>query len=290
MKLSLAFSPCPNDCFMFDALVQRRIDLEGVEFDVRLADVETLNKAAFAGDVDVSKLSFHAYAYCAGSYVLLDAGSALGNNCGPLLISKRTIPADEVAAGRLRIAIPGKYTTANFLLSLAFPNATDKTELVFSEIEPALLSEQYDAGLIIHENRFTYQAKGLKKIIDLGEFWEQETGAPIPLGGIVIRRALPDAITDAVNRVLRRSVEYAFAHRSASLPFVREHAQEMSEDVMYKHIDLYVNEYSVDLGARGRAAIELLFDRAARAGIIPRVNQPLFLSEPADVGRLKAAP
>src|SRR6185503_19339354 len=158
MNLTLAFSPCPNDCFVFDAIVNRRIDLEGLEFSVRLADVEALNKAAFAGDVDVTKLSFHAYAYCADAYVLLDAGSALGNNCGPLLISKRPIGVDEVASGRLRIAIPGKYTTANFLLGLAFPDATDKSELVFSEIEPAVLSEQYDAGLIIHENRFTYQA------------------------------------------------------------------------------------------------------------------------------------
>jgi 1,4-dihydroxy-6-naphthoate synthase len=289
MNLSLAFSPCPNDCFIFDAIVNRRIDLEGLECSVRLADVEALNKAAFAGDLDVTKLSFHAYAYCADAYVLLDAGSALGNNCGPLLISKRAIGVDEVASGRLRIAIPGKYTTANVLLGLAFPDATDKTELVFSEIEPALLSEQYDAGLIIHENRFTYQAKGLKKIIDLGEFWEQETGAPIPLGGIVIRRALPDAIKDAVNRVLRRSVEYAFAHRRASLSFVREHAQEMSEEVMYKHIDLYVNDYSIDLGADGRRAVELLFERATSAGVIPRLERALFLSEPIGERRLSAS-
>jgi 1,4-dihydroxy-6-naphthoate synthase len=289
MNLTLAFSPCPNDCFIFDAIVNRRIDLEGIDFSVRLADVEALNKAAFAGDVDVTKLSFHAYAYCADEYVLLDAGSALGNNCGPLLISKRPLTVDDVASGRLRIAIPGRYTTANFLLGLAFPAATDKTELLFSDIEPALLAEQYDAGLIIHENRFTYEAKGLKKIIDLGEFWERETGAPIPLGGIVIRRALPEAVKEAVNRVLRRSVEYAFAHRSASLPFVREHAQEMSEEVMYKHIDLYVNDYSIDLGTDGRRAVELLFERAAAAGVIPPLDQPLFLSEPVDTGRLSAS-
>ena len=214
-------------------------------------------------------MSYHAYAYCTASYVLLDAGSALGRNCGPLLISKRPISKDEVAAGGLRIAIPGKYTTANFLLGLAFPEARDKTPLLFSAIEPALLNDEFDAGLIIHENRFTYEAKGLKKIIDLGEFWEGETGAPIPLGGIVVKRALPDEVKHAVNRVLRRSVEYAFAHRDASLPFVREHAQEMSEDVMYKHIDLYVNEYSVDLGDEGRRAVRLLFDRAQRSTIIP---------------------
>ncbi|OLC43256.1 MAG: 1,4-dihydroxy-6-naphthoate synthase [Acidobacteria bacterium 13_1_40CM_65_14] len=277
MKLSLGFSSCPNDCFMFDAIVNRRIDLEGLEFSVRMADVEALNKAAFAGEVDVTKLSCHAYAYCAGAYVLLDAGSALGRNCGPLLISKRTVSEEEVAGGKLRIAIPGTYTTANFLLGLAFPDARNKTELVFSAIEPALLDEQYDAGLIIHENRFTYEAKGLKKIIDLGEFWERETGAPIPLGGIVIKRSLSDAVKQTVNRVLRRSVEYAFAHRADSLPYVRAHAQEMSEDVMYRHIDLYVNEYSVDLGVEGRRAVQLLFGRASAAGIIPAVRDGLFL-------------
>jgi 1,4-dihydroxy-6-naphthoate synthase len=277
MSLSLGFSPCPNDCFMFDAIVNQRIDLEGLDFSVRLADVEALNQAAFAGDADVTKLSYHAYAYCTGDYVLLDAGSALGRNCGPLLISKRTIAPEEVASGDLRIAIPGKFTTANFLLGLAFPNAQDKTPLLFSEIESALLEERFDAGLIIHENRFTYEKKGLKKIIDLGEYWEGETGAPIPLGGMVIKRALADELKRRVDRVLRRSVEYAFAHRAASLDYVRAHAQEMSEDVMYRHIDLYVNEYSVDLGAEGRRAVELLFARAAASGITPPTNRTLFL-------------
>jgi 1,4-dihydroxy-6-naphthoate synthase len=277
MTLSLGFSPCPNDCFMFDAIVNRRIDLEGLEFSVRLADVEALNRSAFAGDTDVTKLSYHAYAFCIDDYVLLDAGSALGRNCGPLLISKRAIATKEVAAGALRIAIPGKYTTANFLLGLAFPQAQDKTALVFSAIETALLDEQFDAGLIIHENRFTYETKGLKKIIDLGEYWEAETGAPIPLGGIVIKRSLPDEVKARVNRVLRRSVEYAFSHRNASLDYVRAHAQEMDEDVMYRHIDLYVNEYSVDLGVEGRRAVELLFERAAATGIIPSAAHSLFL-------------
>jgi len=277
MTLSLGFSPCPNDCFMFDAIVHRRIDTEGLEFSVHLADVEALNRAAFAGEADVSKLSYHAFAYCAADYALLDAGSALGRNCGPLLVSKRAIAPDEVAAGTLRIAIPGKFTTANFLLGLAFPDALDRTELVFSAIETAVLNGDFDAGLIIHENRFTYEAKGLKKIIDLGEFWESETGAPIPLGGIVVKRALPEDVKQRVNRVLRRSVEYAFAHRDASLPYVREHAQEMSEEVMYRHIDLYVNEYSVDLGKEGRRAVDLLFERARTVGIIPPVTAELFL-------------
>ena len=278
MTLTLGFSPCPNDCFMFDAMVHRRIDLEGLDFDVRMADIEALNSAAFAGGVDITKLSFHAFAYCADDYVLLDAGSALGRNCGPLLISQRPISPEEVAAGDLRIAIPGKYTTANFLLSLAFPRATAKSECLFSDIEAGVLDGRFDAGLIIHENRFTYADRGLKKIIDLGEFWESETGAAIPLGGIVISRRLPADVRQRVNRVMRRSVEYAFANRDASLPFVRANAQAMSDEVMYKHIDLYVNEYSVDLGVDGRRAVEVLFERARNSGVIPEMKEDLFLS------------
>jgi 1,4-dihydroxy-6-naphthoate synthase len=277
MKLSLGFSPCPNDCFVFDAIVNKRIDLEGLDFAIRIADVEALNKAAFAKDIDVTKLSYHAYAYCIDNYVLLDSGGALGRNCGPLLISKRAITRDEVAAGDVHIGIPGKYTTANFLCSMAFPAARAKTEMLFSEIEQMLLDEWIDAGLIIHENRFTYEAKGLRRIIDLGEFWESETAAPIPLGGIVIKRSLPEDVKQRVNRIVRRSVDYAFAHRDASLPFVREHAQEMSEEVMYKHIDLYVNAFTLDLGAEGRRAVETLFARAAATGVIRPIDGELFL-------------
>ncbi len=279
MNLTLGFSPCPNDCFMFDAIVHRRIDLEGLSFSVRLDDVEALNREAFAGTAAVTKLSYHALAHCADRYALLDAGSALGRGCGPLLISKRPLAASDVAAGALRIGIPGTYTTANLLLGLAFPEARHTTEMVFSAIEGALLNGDVDAGVIIHENRFTYARKGLRKILDLGEYWEEQTGAPIPLGGIVVNRSLPPDVQHAVNRVMRRSVEYAFAHRDASLPFVREHAQEMSEEVMYQHIDLYVNAYSVDLGDEGRRAVECLFEKARAAGIIPGTGPSnLFLS------------
>jgi 1,4-dihydroxy-6-naphthoate synthase len=277
MTLSLGFSPCPNDCFMFDAVVQGRIDLEGLSFAPHLADIEALNREAVAGRADVTKISYHAYAHCRRDYVLLDAGSALGRSCGPLLISSRPISADEVRQGTLRIAIPGVMTTANFLLGLAFPEARDRTPIVFSEIETALLDGRFDAGVIIHENRFTYEAKGLHKIVDLGEFWEQETGTPIPLGAIAVRRSLPDEVKRSVNRVVRRSVEHAFAHRGDSLAYVRAHAQEMSDDVMYKHIDLYVNQYSLDLGIEGRRAVNTMFDRAAALGIIPLSFEPLFL-------------
>lgn len=278
MKLTLGFSPCPNDCFMFDALVHKRIDLDGLEFNVVMEDVEALNHLAFDHAIDVTKLSYHAFAHCADAYVLLDAGSALGRGCGPLLISKREISEDEVAKGHLRIAIPGELTTANFLLSLAFPQARNKTEMLFSRIESAVSSGEIDAGLIIHENRFTYEAKGLRKILDLGEFWERTTGAPIPLGGIVVRRSLPPDVQRRMNAVMRRSVEYAFAHPAASREFVREHAQEMRPDVLQRHIDLYVNEYSVDLGRDGRRAVGLLFDRARANGVIPALESNLFVS------------
>jgi len=274
MPLTLAFSPCPNDCFMFDAIVHKRIDLEGLTFDVRLADVEALNRDAFDARTDVTKLSYHAFAYCTERYVMLHAGSALGRNCGPLLISKRAISREEVEAGHLRIAIPGKYTTANLLLGLAFPAATHTTPMVFSEIETAVQSGDVDAGVIIHENRFTYESHGLRKIVDLGEYWEDTTGFPIPLGGIVVSRALPPDVQATMDRVLRRSVEYAFAHPDGTLPYVRAHAQDMDDAVMKKHIALYVNEFSVDLGNSGRQAVEELFARAHAAGVTPPVRAP----------------
>jgi 1,4-dihydroxy-6-naphthoate synthase len=263
---------------MFDAIVHRRIDLEGLAFDIVMDDVEALNRAAFTGSIEVTKLSYHAYAYCAETFALLDAGSALGRGCGPLLIARQPIPLDEVAEGGLTIAIPGRYTTANLLLGLAFPAAQRKQEMVFSAIESAVLEGLVHAGVIIHENRFTYAARGLAKIVDLGDHWEQATGAAIPLGAIVVKRALPVGVQQAVNRVMRRSIEYAFAHPEKAMPFVRAHAQEMADDVMREHIDLYVNEYSIDLGVEGRRAIDTLFARGAERGILPAVSQPLFVT------------
>ncbi|MCC8410742.1 1,4-dihydroxy-6-naphthoate synthase [Mucilaginibacter sp. UR6-1] len=288
MKLTLGFSPCPNDTFIFDALIHHKIDTEGLEFEVFYDDVETLNQKAFRGELDVTKLSYHAFAYVADKYVLLDSGSALGFGVGPMLISKKDYAGgndvDEIISNlksdisNLTIGIPGKFTTANFLLGLAFPEATNKQELVFNEIEDALLNEKIDIGLIIHENRFTYQDKGLKKIIDLGDYWEKKTGCPIPLGGIVANRNLPADVQHKVNRVLRKSVEYAFANPKSGLEFIRQHAQEMSEEVMYKHIELYVNKYSVDLGAEGKKAIKLMFDTANEKKIIPVIEGGLFLN------------
>jgi 1,4-dihydroxy-6-naphthoate synthase len=284
MKLTLGFSPCPNDTFIFDALIHHKIDTEGLEFEVFYDDVETLNQKAMRGELDITKLSYHAYAYVNDKYVLLDAGSALGFGVGPLLICKddpeKLISNLKSQISNLKIGIPGKYTTANFLLGLAFPNATDKVELVFSDIEDAVLDGRIDAGLIIHENRFTYEAKGLKKIIDLGDYWEKQTGCAIPLGGIAANRNLPLAVQHKINRILRRSVEFAFENPKSGLEFIRSHAQEMSEDVMYKHIELYVNKYSIDLGEQGKKAIKLLFDTAREKNIIPEIKKDLFLISP----------
>lgn len=277
MKLTLGFSPCPNDTFIFDALIHGYIDTEGLEFDVVLGDVEQLNQQAFRGDLDITKLSYHAYAYLTQSYVLLTSGSALGNNCGPLLIAKQ--PLDLEQLDQHTIAIPGQYTTANFLLSVAFPKAKQKTEVLFSDIEGQVLNGQVDAGLIIHENRFTYAERGLLKLIDLGEWWESSTGLPIPLGGIVTRRSLPTTVQQTINRVLRRSIEFAFANPEVSLPYVKAHAQEMDPAVMQQHIDLYVNDFSIDLGQKGKAAIAHLFDTASQLGLIEAQNLPLFVAE-----------
>ena len=282
MKLTLGFSPCPNDTFIFDALIHHKIDTEGLDFEVFYDDVETLNQKAMRGELDITKLSYHAFAHVVDKYVLLDAGSALGFGVGPMLICKENpellLSNLNSQISNLKIGIPGKYTTANFLLGLAFPGARDKVEMVFSEIEDALLEGKIDAGLIIHENRFTYQNKGLKKIIDLGDYWEKQTGCAIPLGGIVANRNLPADVLQKINRILRKSVEFAFANPKSGLEFIRSHAQEMSEEVMYKHIKLYVNKYSIDLGEEGRKAIQLLFDTAKAKNIIPEINEDIFLT------------
>lgn len=282
-RLTIGFSPCPNDCFIFDAMIHGKIDTEGLNFEVIMEDVEALNQKAFRGELDITKLSYHAYAYLTKKYQLLNSGSALGNNCGPLLITNSNdanalISELNTPGSPLKIAIPGKYTTANFLLSLAFPEVRNKVETLFSEIEDAVLNGKVDAGLIIHENRFTYREKGLKKIIDLGEFWETYAKAPIPLGGIVVKRNFPLELKQKVDRVIRRSVEYAFSNPKSSLPFVKANAQEMSEEVMYKHIDLYVNKYSIDLGEEGRRAVGFLFDKAVELGVIEKIEEDLFVS------------
>lgn len=276
MKLTLGFSPCPNDTFVFDAMVHGRIDTEGLEFDYFLADIEELNKVAFEGQVDITKMSCHAYAYVADNYLILDSGSALGRKNGPLLISKRNIRQEDL--NDVLIAIPGKYTTANLLLSMAWPGAVNKKEYIFSDIEEALVNGEVDAGLIIHETRFTYHKKGLKKIADMGEYWEKLTRLPIPLGTVVINRSVPEDIALKVNRILKNSLDHAYRDSIAAFDFVVNNAKEMDRNAMNSHIKLYVNEFTSELGSTGRSAIEKLFSVAQGVNVIPELPKRIFLT------------
>jgi 1,4-dihydroxy-6-naphthoate synthase len=274
MKLSLGFSPCPNDTYIFDALVHGKVDTEGLEFSYSMADVEKLNENAFAEIPDVTKLSFHAFLHLAGKYLLMDSGAALGFGTGPLVISKNLRHFSELAGKR--VAIPGTNTTANLLFSFAVNEPVEKKVILFSDIENAILNGEVDAGVIIHENRFTYQSKGLHKLLDLGEFWEQKTGSPVPLGGIAAHKRLGTEVISKVNRSIRRSVEYANLHKGDLNDFVRCNAQEMSTSVMQQHIDLYVNEFSVSLGEQGQKAINQMFDYAIQTGIITSKPETIF--------------
>lgn len=276
MKLKLGFSTCPNDTFIFDAMVHNKIDTEGLSFDLIMGDVEELNKMAFDAEIDITKISYHAYAYIAKNYKILDSGSALGRNNGPLLISKKKIYPDEIP--HLKIAIPGKHTTANLILRTAYPEIRCVKEYLFSDIEEVILDNEVDAGLIIHETRFTYHKKNLKKILDLGEYWEETTGLPVPLGGIIINRNLKPEIQQKVNRVLRRSIVYAFKNPNAGLPFIKKFAQEMDEEVMYKHIELYVNNFTKELGDLGKNSIKFLLNKAVELKFVNSIPDDIFVS------------
>jgi 1,4-dihydroxy-6-naphthoate synthase len=283
MKITLGFSPCPNDTFIFDALVNRKIDTKGFEFEVFMEDVETLNNWAFAGKLAITKLSFNTFLQCASQYALMHAGSALGKGVGPLLITHKKgmeqWQADATFLERASIAIPGLNTTANLLLQLAYPNATKKEVMLFSDIEQAVLDQRVDAGLIIHENRFTYQDKGLHKIKDLGDWWESTSSSAIPLGGIVAKRSLPKEVCLQIDQLIKESIAYAWNHYPELAPYVKEHAQEMSDAVMRKHIQLYVNDFSTDLGEEGTLAIQTLWDYAYKAQLIATKELPIFYSD-----------
>jgi len=264
--LSLGYSPCPNDTFIFHALVHGMVAAEGLSFEPRLEDVETLNRLAMEAVLDVTKVSYGAIPHLVRDYVLLRSGGALGRGCGPLVVARRDIDTAELAG--MRIAIPGRSTTANLLLRLFAPDAAPGIEVVYSDIMPAVARGEVDAGLIIHESRFTYPQHGLVKVVDLGEWWERTTGLPIPLGGILARRDLGADTILAIHDAIRRSVEHAFADPAASRPYVRAHAQEMDDAVTQQHIDLYVNQFSADVGPDGERAIRELFARARAAGVI----------------------
>ena len=258
MKLTLGFSPCPNDTFIFDALVNHKIDTEGLTFEAVLEDVETLNQWTLQSKLDITKLSFPAFFQSTANYILLGSGSALGKGVGPLLITRKAaLPTiDEITNSS--IALPGRNTTANLLFSFAYPAAKRKEFMIFSAIEDAVVTAKTDLGVIIHENRFTYQQKGLYKVADLGEYWESKMNAPIPLGGIAIKRNIDPVIAQKVNRLIRKSLDHAYASYPVLTDYIKDHSQEMSEDVMRQHIELYVNNYSLDLGEDGRKAINTL--------------------------------
>ena len=256
MKLSLGFSPCPNDTFIFDALVNRKIDTGPFEFDVVLEDVQTLNRWAMEKKLDISKISYGVWPLLRKNYSLLDSGGALGKGVGPLLISKKNILLSEI--NQLTIAIPGEQTTAHLLFTMAFPEAKRKKFMVFNQIESAVLNGEVDCGVIIHENRFTYMQKGLVKQMDLGEYWEQKTNSPIPLGGIAMRNSFSVEERAEMERLIRDSVAFADAYYPDLSDYVTAHAQEMQESVMRQHIDLYVNQYSLSLGEEGRRAVDAL--------------------------------
>lgn len=276
MKLTIGYSPCPNDTFMFDALVHNKIDTEGLKFEPVLADVEQLNQKAFRNELDITKISYHALIHILRDYSLLHSGSALGHHCGPLLISKYPLDIHTVADND--IGIPGQFTTANFLLQYFLGRKVHARSLIFSGIESALLNEDIKAGVIIHENRFTYESKGLIKIQDLGEFWEKQTRLPIPLGGIVAQRRLDHSVIQKLNRALRRSIEFAFVYPESSRSYVKRHAQELDDQVIESHIRLYVNPFSIDLGESGIQAVQTFIGEAARFNDLTIPEDGLFAS------------
>lgn len=274
--LTLGYSPCPNDTFIFYALVHGRVTAGNLAFRERLEDVETLNRLALDGALDISKVSYHALGHLRDNYCLLRAGGALGRGCGPLVVT-RTATSMADLRGK-PIAVPGRLTTAALLLRLHDPGLDNLVHMPFHEIMGAVTRGDVAAGVIIHESRFTFPDYGLKKLLDLGDWWEGETGHPIPLGGIMAKRALGRETIIAVDRALRESILHAQANRAEANGYIRAHSQEMSDEVCAAHIGLYVNDFSLDLGSDGEAAVSCLLSRAEAAGVIPSSTAPLFLS------------
>lgn len=269
---SLGYSPCPNDTFIFYALVHGKIDTGDLHFKEILLDVETLNQMALHAELDITKVSYHAFGYLREDYCLLRSGSAIGKKCGPLLVAKKDCAIEDLQGKR--IAIPGKVTTAYlllqlFALDLGF-HPSSILSMPFDKIMDAVKNKDIDAGLIIHEGRFTYPLYGLKKVVDLGEWWEHETGLPVPLGGILVKRNLGEDLIRRINSVVRRSVEYAFTHRDEPTYYMKQHSQELEDEVIEQHINLYVNDYSIDIGEDGVSAVKELMRRAEEKGIIKK--------------------
>lgn len=249
MKISLNISTCPNDTFMFDALIHKRIDTKGYEFELTMEDIDLLNKEVAKGSVDVSKISYANYPNIAENYKILRSGGALGSGNGPLLVSRKKIYVDEIPY--LKIGIPGEDTSANLLLNFASPEVKEKKVYLFSDVSEAIIGDEIDAGILIHEERFSFKEKGLSLVLDLGQNWEDKTGLLVPLGAIVINKRLDEKIQKEINDLIRESIDFAFKNPSLSYNFVKNNAKELSDDTIFKHIDMFVNEYSLDLGKKG---------------------------------------
>jgi 1,4-dihydroxy-6-naphthoate synthase len=273
--LTLGYSPCPNDTFIFYALVHGKVDMQGLAFREILADVETLNRMAREAALDITKVSFHAFGHLRDSYCMLRSGGALGRGCGPLVVARDACGMRDLRGKS--IAIPGELTTAFLLLQIFDPELKRNIKVMpFHRIIGAVKDGEADAGLIIHESRFTYQREGLKQVIDLGAWWEQETGLPIPLGCIIAKRDLGREIILKTDGLIRESLEYASGHSAETKAYIKSHAQELEDSVIEQHISLYVNDFSLDIGDDGVHAVEELFGRAAEQGIIAKSSKPLF--------------
>ncbi len=277
-ELTLGYSPCPNDTFIFYAMIHGKIDTGGLEFKETLLDVETLNQKALKGELDLTKISYHAFGHLREKYALLRSGSALGRGCGPIVVTKDDVTMEELRGKK--IAIPGKLTTASLLLQLYDPTLINSSNLIimpFNEIIDAVANGDADAGVIIHESRFTYVSYGLKRVIDLGQWWEKETGLPIPLGGILAKRELGSELILKIENLLKQSIEYSYNNRFEPMGYIKEHSQELSGGVIKDHINLYVNDFTIDIGDEGEKAITELISRAEDNGIIKASKKPLFI-------------
>jgi len=273
-KLSLAYSTCPNDTFIFEALANGGIDTGGPAFDIAMADVEQLNQAAAVGKYDITKLSVAAFAHVSKTYGMLGVGAALGRGCGPLLVAQKGATLGSLP--KKKIAVPGMWTTANLLLALFMEEKPEVAAMTFDNIMPAVQSGEYAAGVIIHEGRFTYHNYGLTCLADLGQWWESVSGLPIPLGCIAIRRTLGGETARQVTDAIRASLIHARNHPDAAMSYIRSHARELDDEVIRQHITLYVNDFSLDLGSEGIAAINGLLDLARQKGVVPAVNLPVL--------------
>ncbi|MEA3545334.1 MAG: 1,4-dihydroxy-6-naphthoate synthase [Thermodesulfobacteriota bacterium] len=273
-QLSLGYSPCPNDTFIFYGLMHGKILCPEIKFIEQLEDVETLNQLALRNQLDLTKISYHAFGHLRENYVLLRSGGALGRGCGPLVIAAQNTSMEKLRGKK--IAIPGQLTTANLLLQLHSDGYEDVLILPFDQIMEAVKQGRADAGVIIHESRFTYQQHGLNQILDLGQWWEEDSGFPIPLGGILAKRTLGTTLIDQIDSALRQSIEYAYAHSQEPQNYIKQHAQELDDEVICNHIELYVNNFSIDLGDEGLQAVNSLLSRAEERGIIPPCELSLF--------------